>query len=585
MPGKCYLWESLTLPARTSARVRTYADRGNAPVYREMYGELPMTAQCLPFQQIPHSTRLFLDYLSYTPSIRGMYPRSPIFSEWVKDESQCVVYDAARRGKVSEILERQNRAWGASPKSLANIDRLRRGALAAVTGQQVGLFGGPLFSIFKALTAVKLAEQATAAGVDCVPVFWLATEDHDLAEVNHVALLSEQGLPEPFAAESHAFETNAVADAPVGTVKFGPEVGPLVERAARLLGDSEVVTWLRRAYRPGETLGSAFALLFARLFAEWGVILLDPADKDFHDLAKPLFRAAIERASELDEALLGRGKALEAAGYHQQVKVTSASTLLFEVKNGARTVVRRRTNGSNSGEFAVGEERLSPAELLDRIEQNPEKLNPNVLLRPVVQDYLLPTLVYTGGAAEVAYFAQVAVVYEKLLGRVTPILPRFSATLVEPKPERILTRYRLGLPDLFQGPEKVREAIAARSLPPDLQERFSEAYASIERSMTALRESIGRLDSTLIDTADSTRASMSHQIDRLRARVSRAETLRNEVITRHADTLSHALFPHKALQEREVAGVSFVARYGPELLANLYQMIRPDCHDHQVIAL
>jgi bacillithiol biosynthesis cysteine-adding enzyme BshC len=553
-----------------------------------MYGELPMTAQCLPFPQIPHSTRLFLDYLSYTPSVRGMYPRSPIFSEWVKDESQRVVYDAARRGKVSEILERQNRAWGASPKALANIERLRRGALAAVTGQQVGLFGGPLFSIFKALTAVKLAEHATAAGVDCVPVFWLATEDHDLAEVNHVALLSEQGLPEPLAAESQAFESNAVTDAPVGAVKFGPEVDAVVERAARLLGDSEVATWLRLAYRPGETLGSAFALLFARLFTGWGVILLDPADKDFHDLAKPLFRTAIERTSELDEALLARGKALEAAGYHQQVKVTSATTLLFEVKNGARTVVRRRndgTNGGNRGEFAVGEERLSLQKLLDQIEQAPEKFNPNVLLRPVVQDYLLPTLVYTGGAAEVAYFAQVAVVYEKLLGRVTPILPRFSATLIEPKPERILTRYKLSLPDLFHGPEKVREAIAARSLPPDLQERFSEAYASVEQSMTALRESIGRLDSTLVDTTESTRASMSHQIDRLRARASRAEEQRNEVITRHADALSHALFPHKALQEREVAGVSFVARYGAELLANLYQNIQPDCHDHQVIAL
>ncbi len=544
-----------------------------------------MKSECLPFQQIPHTTRLFLDYLSYTPSVRDFYPRSPDFSEWLKDESQRVVYDAARRGKVSEILERQNRVWGASPKTLANIERLKQGALAAVTGQQVGLFGGPLFSIFKALSAVKLAEQATAAGVDCVPIFWLATEDHDLAEVNHVALVSEQGVPQLFAAESPAFES-AVTDAPVGTVKFGPEIEPLVERAAALLGDSEVTTWLRQAYRPGETLGSAFALLFAQLFADWGVILLDPADKDFHDLAKPLFRAAIERASELDEALLARGKALEQAGYHQQVKVTSATTLLFEVKDGARTVVRRRndgTNGGNGGAFVVGEERISHGELLDRIEKAPEKFNPNVLLRPVVQDYLLPTLVYTGGAAEVAYFAQVAVVYEKLLGRVTPILPRFSATLVEAKPERILTRYQLGLPDLFHGPEKVREAIAARSLPSDLQTRFSEAYTSVEQSMTALRESIGRLDSTLVDTAQSSQESMAHQISRLQARVSRAEGLRNEVITRHADALSHALFPHKALQEREVAGVSFVARYGPELLANLYQTIHPDCHDHQVI--
>ena len=541
-----------------------------------------MKAQGLPFAQIPHSTRLFLDYLSYAPSVREIYPRSPKFSEWVKEEVQRVTYDAGRRAKVSEILERQNHAWGASPKTLANIDRLRRGALAAVTGQQVGLFGGPLFSIFKALTAVKLAEHATAAGVDCVPVFWLATEDHDLAEVNHVALLSEHGLTESFLVESHS-----VADAPVGTVKFGPEIEPVVERAAALLGDSEVATWLRQAYRPGETLGSAYALLFARMFAEWGVILLDPADKDFHELAKPLFRSAIERAPELDEVLLGRGKALEAAGYHQQVKVTSATALLFEVKNGVRTVVRRRNNGGNGGgdEFAVGDERISRKELLNRIEAAPENFNPNVLLRPVVQDYLLPTLVYTGGAAEVAYFAQAGVVYEKLLGRVTPILPRFSATLIEAKPERILTRYELGLTDVFLGPEKVREAIAARSLPPDLQARFTEAFASLEQSMAAVRESVGALDSTLIEAAEHARAGMSNQLNQLRGRASRAELLRNEVITRHADAVSHALFPHKSLQEREVAGVSFVARYGPELLANLYQQINPDSHEHQAIEL
>src|SRR5208283_5378812 len=184
-----------------------------------------------------------------------------------------------------------------------------------------------------------------------------------------------------------------------------------------------------------------------------------------------------------------------------------------EVKNGARTVVRRRNSGSNGvsgnvGEFAVGEERISQKELLGRIEEAPEKFNANVLLRPVVQDYLLPTLVYSGGAAEVAYFAQVAVVYEKLLGRVTPILPRFSATLLEPKAERILERYQLGLPDVLLDPEKVREAIAARALAPGLQARCDEAYASVEGAMTSLREAIGKLDSTLVDTAESTRTNM-----------------------------------------------------------------------------
>lgn len=539
-----------------------------------------MKAHCLPFSQIPHSSRLFLDYLSHASAVREFYPRSPLFFEWMKEEAGRVQYDNARRQKVCEILERQNRVWGAGPQTFANLDRLRRGAVAAVTGQQVGLFGGPLFSIFKALSAVKLAEQATAAGVDCVPVFWLATEDHDLAEINHASLLSEAGAPERLLSESRGIE-----DAPVGTVRFGPEIEPVVERAAWLLGDSEVTTWLREAYRPGETMGSAFARLFARLFREWGVILLDQLDAEFHEIAKPLFRAAIERAKDLDEGLMARGKALEAAGYHQQVKVTPATTLLFEIEDGVRTVVRQRNRGTNGGELAVGEERVSAQQLLALIEAAPEKFSPNVLLRPVVQDYLLPTLVYTGGAAEVAYFAQAAVVYEELLGRVTPALPRFSATLVEAKPQRLLQRYGLDLPDLFHGPEKLRETLAARTLSSDVKARFAEAKESLGKSFDSLREVLARLDATLVGAAANAEEKMKYQLASLEARAARAELLRNEVITRHAEALSSALFPHRALQEREIAGVSFVARHGVGLLRNLYEAIHTDCHDHKVIEL
>jgi len=543
-------------------------------------GGLPVKSQCLPFQKIPHTTRLFLDYLSYAPSVHGFYPRSPMFSEWFREEASRVKYDPSRRVQASDVLERQNRAWGASAKTLANIDRLRRGAMASVTGQQVGLFGGPLFSIFKALSAVKLADEATTGGVDCVPIFWLATEDHDLAEINHTSLISESGSPEQLQAESRGVE-----DAPVGTIRFDGEINAVVNRAASLLGESDVTTWLREAYRPGQNFGSAFGRLFARLFADWGVIVLDPSDKEFHDLAKPLFRAAIERASELDEALLGRGKALEAAGYHAQVKVTPATALLFQVKDGARTVVRRKANGGNGAEFAIGDERVTRPELLDRIDRTPELFNPNVLLRPLVQDHLLPTLAYTGGAAEVAYFAQIAVVYEILVGRITPVLPRFSATLVEPKPQRLQERYGLGLPDLFQGPEKVRELIAQQCLASDLQQRFDEAKNGLEQSMKAVRESLSRLDSTLVDAASNAEAKMSYQLEQLQARAARAESSRNEVIARHADALSSALLPNKVLQEREIAGVSFVARYGTDLLKSLYETIHTGCHDHQVIEI
>jgi bacillithiol biosynthesis cysteine-adding enzyme BshC len=500
-----------------------------------------------------------------------------MFSEWVNEEAGRVRDDEARRLKVCEILETQNRKWGAGAKTLANIERLKHGALTAVTGQQVGLFAGPLFSIFKALSAVKLAEVATSAGVDCVPIFWLATEDHDLAEVNHVALVSGDGTLEKLAIDSHGAE-----DAPVGTILLGPEIESVVQRAAALLGDTEVSNWLRESYRPGETMGSAFARLLAGLFSDWGVILLDQSDPVFHEIAKPILRGAVERSGELNDALLARGKALDAAGYHQQVKVTPATTLLFEIRDGVRTAVRRKADSAD-GEFVIGQEQSSAQNLLDRIEANPASFSPNVLLRPIMQDYLLPTLTYTGGPAEVAYFAQVAVVYEKLLGRVTPVLPRFSATLVEPKAQRLMEKYGLSLPDLFRGPEKLRETLAARTLPSDLQDRFADAKALLEKSLGSIREVLARLDSTLVDAASNAEEKMKYQLTQLEARAARAEAQRNEVVARHAESLSFALYPNKTLQEREIAGVSFVARYGPSLLHSLCETIQTDCHDHQVI--
>ena len=293
-----------------------------------------MKAHCLPFSQVPHTTRLFADFLAYQPNVQQFYPRPAHFHEWLKEESAKISYDSSRRERVAAILERQNKSWDASPKTLANLARLRQGAAAVVTGQQVGLFGGPMFAIYKALTAVKLAEEATAAGVDTVPVFWLATYDHDLAEVNHVSIPSPDGALHVLTTQSHD-----VHGAPVSVVRLGDEILPVVDQAASLLGDSEAAQFLRDTYRPGETMGTAFARLYARIFAEWGVILLDASDAELDRVAEPIYRAAVERSDELAAALLARGEALEAAGYHQQVKVTSSSVLLFTLQQGARTPI------------------------------------------------------------------------------------------------------------------------------------------------------------------------------------------------------------------------------------------------------
>jgi len=551
-------------------------------VYEEVLsGALPVKSQCLPFRQIPHTTPLFTDFLSWSPSLQPFYSRSPHFAEWWKDETSAVRYDSARRERVASILERQNKEWGASPQALENIARLRRGASAVVTGQQVGLFGGPLFSLFKALTTVKLAEEASNASCESVPVFWLATTDHDLEEVRHVSVLGADGSLQKLTAS-----TRGGQDAPVGAVTFGPEIEAVVEAAAASFGESEATTFLRESYRPGENFGSAFARLFSRLFADWGVVLLDASDPELQQIAQPIYAAAIERAAELDDALLARGKQLEAAGYHQQVKLVPSSTLLFMLRDGARTPVYRRSNGSSAAiEFLAGDDKIPQSEMLRRIASEPHRFSANVLLRPVVQDHLLPTLAYVGGAAEVAYFGQGAVVYQALLGRATPILPRFSATIVEAKPQALLERYDLTVPDIFGGPEALRESLAKRTLPADLQSAFDQAEASLKKSLSGIQPSLGRLDKTLVEAAANAGSKMQYQLDQLRSRAARAELRQSEVLGRHAELLSNALYPNKVLQEREIGGIYFTARHGAQLLRDLYHMLRTDCLDHQIVSL
>jgi bacillithiol biosynthesis cysteine-adding enzyme BshC len=548
-----------------------------------MSGDVSVKAHCLPFSQIPHTTQLFTDLLAYSPKVKPFYPKPPYLREWVNAEAGRLNYDSARRARVADILERQNRSWDASAKTLANLGRLRQGAAAVVTGQQVGLFGGPMFAIYKALTAVKVAEEATAAGVDSVPIFWLATYDHDLAEVNHISFPGQDGALQTLATSSHG-----TAGAPVGTVHLGDEILPVLEQAKSLLGDTDATKFLLDSYRPGETLGTSFARLYAKLFADWGVIVLDASDGELHRVAVPIYQAAVERADELATALLARGTALEAAGYHQQVKVTSSSVLMFTLHNGARTAIHNRSqNGSR--EFVIGAEgnaeKILQTELLRRVTTAPEAFSPNVLLRPIVQDYLLPTLAYTGGAAEAAYFAQAGAVYEALLNRVTPIIPRFSATIVEPKIQRLIERHGITVPDVFNGPEALRGQLAARNLPRDLQSAFDSTNKIVAANLAEIREKLEKLDSTLVDAAQTAASKIQHQLEKLQTQAARSEAQKNELVTRHVEALSRALYPEKGLQERAIGGLYFVARYGRELLQQIHDAIQPDCHDHQILEL
>jgi len=531
--------------------------------------------ECLPFRDVPGTSRLFLDFLRGSPQSLPFYPSYIASLDELANHARGASIPAERRQRVAEVLLRQNRSWNASPEALASIGKLRDGARAVVSGQQVGLFLGPAYTLYKAVTIIRLARELNAKGIEAVPVFWLASEDHDLAEVNHAFIPSSEG-------ELQRLETSSEGSqgCPVGTVPLANDVSRLVDQLQNLIGNSEVIDSVKSSYQPGRTLAGSFAELMTKLFSRHGLIVLEPSDRDLHQIGTPIFRAAAQHAEDLTRSLLSRSRELEAAGYHAQVKVTQSSTLLFFLKDGKRLPVHRK-----NGAFSANGKQWTQAELEQEIESNPELFSANVLLRSVLQDYLLPTAAYIAGPAEIAYFAQSQIVYENLLNKTTPVWPRFSSTLIEARLASWMRKYGLRLRDVLQPKEDFIAALAQRTIPADIKDDFDRSREQLERLLAPLLHSLKKLDPTIEAAAEVAARKMRHQLQRLESRAARAHLRREQVLDRHASMLSSLLFPEKELQERRLAGVYFLGKFGIELIDRLIEDYRPECHDHQVIAL
>jgi bacillithiol biosynthesis cysteine-adding enzyme BshC len=549
----------------------------------------PMELQAVPFREIPHTTALFSTFLGDFRRLERFYSHLPT-AAGIEDAAREIRLDAGVRATVVEVLREQNSHFASAgqidPSVGRNLNRLAAGAVAIVTGQQAGLFSGPAYSFYKALTAVRCAEEMTRRGIDAVPVFWIATEDHDLAEIDHTFWNTRQGLAryEIRARDEHAGRR-------VGEVPLGEAVQSVLADASKTLEGvcaDTVSAALRESYAAGETYGSAFAKLITRLLAGRGIILLDPLDARLHRLAAPIFARALRESGELREALLSRSKELEVAGFHAQVKVTHETTLLFFSVNGRREPLR-----AHDGNFSAGEAELTISQLAAAVEKTPELFSPNALLRPIVQDTLLPTAAYIGGPAEIAYLAQSNVLYKHLLGRMPAVLPRASFTFVDPPIERFLGLYDLKFRDILAGPQHVRATMEQKALPGGLSNRFDEAEQSVRKLLDDFKAPLEGLDSTLVGALQSTQEKMLHQFNQLRGKVGRAENFRTGVLDRHQQILFNALYPEGGLQERSLCLLPLLAARGPELLDELLRrsaVIGADPSDsnsreHQVLFL
>src|SRR6266849_8449434 len=472
-----------------------------------------MGCHSIPFRRLPHSPRLFVRFVDDFSSVAKFYAHPPSM-EVVEEVSKTLDFPVERRKGVTAILREQNAAFGGSPATQSNLDGLEKGAVAVVSGQQVGLFGGPAYAFYKALTAIQLAEELSEAGIPAVPIFWMATEDHDLDEVRHVTWF-DSGKVMRF-----ELPADAANGRPVGEVRLGPAIEEHVKKAVGLLTGpaSETISrTLEHSYRSEATYGSAFGKLFAHLFAEHGLILLDPLDARLHRIAAPLYKKALEDRDELNDKLLQRGKELERAGYDVQVKVTARSTLLFTIRDGVRQAI-----ATSNGNLKSGETSWTREEALRVVDRAPETFSANALFRPVVQDYLLPTAAYLGGPAEIAYFAQSSVIYEQLLGRMPVILPRAGFTILDAKAEKLLQKYGLCIENLWAGPQELRRKMESVAVPEALSQNFDRDKAQVERTLAELGGQIEKLDPTLSGAVNTARNKISFQLEKLRRKTGRS---------------------------------------------------------------
>ncbi len=537
----------------------------------------PMECRRFSLARLPHSTRLLADYLDNFRNLASFYSHPPI-REGVLAAARASSLAPETRALVAEVLAEENRRYGLEPAAERNIERFRKGAVAIVTGQQVGLFSGPSYTFYKALGALRLARELTESGIAAVPIFWMATEDHDLAEVNQCFWATRAGFERvelPFAAES--------AGGPVGRIVLPEEVTAAVESVcAKLEGPStpSITAALENAYRPGETLGTAFGHLLARLLGSRGLILLDPLDARLHQLAKPLYLSAIDAKEDLDAALLDRAERLAEGGYHAQVRVTEESTLLFWEKDGKRFPVESR-----GGKLRASEEEFTAAEFRAAVERHPERASANVLLRPVVQDALLGTAAYIGGAAEIAYFGQAQAVYRRLGVPMPAILARPGFTIVERPLARLLLKYRLEMADVFQGRQHLRALMERESVPTDLLVDFADREAKLKELLAGLREPVTRLDATLAGAFETAEKKMLYQFGKLHEKAGRALGMRSGILDRHEQLLTDLLYPHHGLQERTLCFLPMLAGQGLGLLEALEAEANADSARHVVVLL
>lgn len=491
----------------------------------------------------------------------------------------------ANREKLANVLLDQNKRWGLDKLTRKHIERLRaEDSVAVVTGQQVGLMGGPLYTIFKTITALQLAQQMEAeTGRPAVPVFWMAGEDHDYEEIAKIQLIKRN---RPYTVQYTEHEhVDGQGRGPVGRLVTGEGIERFINTVEARLLDTEfkpaLLEQLRKAYQPGTTLTDAFGQLLNGLFPESGLVLISPDDPELKRLAAPLWRKELEDYRTA-ETRLQKVTARLKKDYHAQIYPRATNLFMLEPE-GRFSLVPDEENGQFKLK-GLGRT-YAQKELLDLVDQEPERFSPNVALRPLMQDYLFPTTAYVAGPGETSYFAQLKPLYEWADIPMPLIYPRASATVVESKVRKVLDRYELELADIQQDFEVLFKQVVLEWGDVDVQAEYKEASTYLHQAINYIKPIATEVDKTLVSSAEATRTALMQEMAKLKDKMIRAEKRNHEEIRNQLKKAQVGLFPERKLQERSLSVLYFLNKYSPAVLQQWQKQLSTDTTAHQVIDL
>lgn len=545
-----------------------------------------MDVHCVDYRKLPGQNPLFLSYLYESEQVASFYHSLPFSLEQVKTRAESIASAASTRrfsrSPIVHSLRKFNREVGTDRDVESNIELLEDPeSVAIVTGQQVGLFGGPAYSVYKAATALRVAELLRAEGIKAVPVFWLAADDSDFQEVRSTFFLDRKDR----LFEVRYPDTRSKEEQMAGTV-FLDRIGSTLELFQTRRTSSEFAGYvddlLLSSYGSGNNFRHSFATWMGRLFKGTGLIFFDPLTNHHGKHLEEFYQVVIEERDSLVASLKERGRALEDSGFSPQVWVNDAESLLFWIEGKDRYKLEYE-----DGEYRAKQKRsirLTSSELLKKLKDGSARLGPNVLLRPILQDYLLPTALYIGGPSEVAYFGQLTSI-SQFWDLEMAILPRAAFTVIDTETRGLLQEYGLKPEQVLTSSELdlTEQVLRTLEVPSQTLQQFDNLRASLNQQIAELESALRAEDPTVADMLQNAQKKIDYQVGKVSRRYISNQQERNGSLGDHLTSLHSHLLPEDQLQERILNFNQVLLEAGPEFVPHLLKELHPFCLSHRLL--